>query len=89
MKKVVYSVTRLTKEENIKTSGIGYITDTDLLTVATTKDNKPYIKVFEDCLKYCHQVSNKETEFKGTYYEVAEYEGHEYQKTFYIWYKLA
>ena len=89
MKKVVYSVVRNLKNEQIKLTGVGYITDTDLLTVATSKDNKPYIRVYEDCLRYCHKVNGKENEFKGTYYEVAEYEGHDYQKTFYIWYKLA
>ena len=31
MKKVVYSVTRYRKEEMLKLSGLGYITDTDLI----------------------------------------------------------
>lgn len=89
MKKVVYSVVRRTKTDEIKLTGVGYITDTDLLTVAYNKENKPYIRAFEDCIRYCHKVNNTTDQFKGTYYEVAEYEGHEYQKTFYIWYKLA
>ena len=49
MKKVVYSVVKNLKNEQIKLTGVGYITDTDLLTVATSKDNKPYIRVYEDC----------------------------------------
>ena len=35
MKKVVYSVTRVMKEDNLKVKGVGYISDTDLLTIAT------------------------------------------------------
>ena len=88
MQKVVYSVTRVMKEDNLKVKGVGYISDTDLLTIATNKDNTPFIRIFEDCIKYCHKVSNTTDEFKGTYYEVAEYEGHDIQRTFYIWYKL-
>ena len=88
MKKVIYVVTKVTKGENLKFKGIGYLTEKDLLTVSTTKDNKPYISIYEDCLKDCHPVNGSKDEFKGCYYELAEYEGHEYQKTYYIWYKL-
>ncbi|MBE5762977.1 MAG: hypothetical protein E7338_02000 [Clostridiales bacterium] len=87
MQKVVYSVTRVMKEDNLKVKGVGYISDTDLLILAISKDNNPYIRVFEDCIKYCHQINNSDA-YKGTYYEMDEYEGHDYQRTFYIWYKL-
>ena len=87
MKKVVYSVTRVMKEDNLKVKGVGYITDTDLLTIATSKENKPYIRVYEDCIKYCHKINDTE-EYKGTYYEVGEYEGHDIQRTFYLWFKV-
>lgn len=88
MKKVIYSVTRVTKGENQKLSGIGYITDTDLITSSLSKKNTPYIRVFEDCIKDCHQVVNTTDQFKGAYFEVAEYEGHDYQINYFIWYRL-
>ena len=88
MKKVVYVVTKVGREESYKMKGVGYITDTDLLTIATSKENKPYIRVYEDCIKYCHRVSNTQDEYKGTYYEVGEYEGHDIQRTFYLWFKV-
>ena len=89
MKKVVYSVTSYKKKEKekVKIKGVGYISDTDLLILAISKDNNPYIRVFEDCIKYCHQINNSDA-YKGPYYEMDEYEGHDYQRTFYIWYKL-
>ena len=71
MKKVVYSVTKLGRTEQ-KISGIGYVTDTDLITACLGKNNKPYIRVFADCMKDCFPVS--ESEFKGEYYELREVE---------------
>ena len=71
MKKVVYSVTRLGRTEQ-KISGIGYVTDEDLITACIGKSGKPYIRVFEDCLKNCFPV--KEDEYKGEYYELLEVE---------------
>ena len=88
MKKVIYSVTKVTKQENIKISGIGYITDTDLITTCMSKKNTPYIRVFEDCIKDCHLVDKTTDQFKGSYFEWAEYDGREYQRNYYIWYKL-
>jgi hypothetical protein len=44
MQKVVFSVTKLSKDE--KVSGIGYLADGDLLIPAISSKNKPYIKVF-------------------------------------------
>ena len=71
MKKVVYSVTKLGRTE-YKISGIGYVTDTDLITVCTNKKGKPYIRIFEDCLKDCFPVN--ENEYKGEYYELRNME---------------
>ena len=62
MKKVVYSVTKLGRTEQ-KISGIGYVTDQDLITACIGKNGKPCIRVFEDCLKDCFPVN--ENEFKG------------------------
>ena len=41
MKKVVFSVTKLGKAEQ-KISGIGYVTDEDLITACMGKNGKPY-----------------------------------------------
>lgn len=43
MKKVIYSITKLGKSENTKVTGIGYITDEDLITANVSKTGKPYI----------------------------------------------
>lgn len=98
MKKVVFSVIKAGKNEN-RMSGIGYITETDLLIPAISKNDKPYIRVFEDCLRYCHKIPNENEEYKGTIYEFHEvefetrngsgYETREVEITYFIWYKLA
>ena len=74
MKKVVYSVSRYKKDEIVKLTGLGYITDTDLIIACVTQKGKPYIRVFEDCVKDCHQVINTTNEYKGAYYEIREIE---------------
>ena len=71
MKKVVFSVTKLGRTEQ-KFSGIGYVTDEDLITACIGKNGKPYIRVFEDCLKDCFPV--KDDEYNGEYYEIREVE---------------
>ena len=43
MKKVVYSVTRYRRDDIDKISGLGYITDTDLVIACMSKAGKPYI----------------------------------------------
>ena len=37
MKKVVYSITKLGKVENTKITGVGYITDEDLITANNSR----------------------------------------------------
>ena len=97
MKKVVYSVTKIGKFNQTKQSGIGYITDEDLIVAFISQSNKPYIKIFEDCLKDLHPNSNSRDEFKGYYYEIAETEltddkgrrtTKEIEVNYYIWYKI-
>jgi hypothetical protein len=63
MKKVVYSVTKLSKDE--KVSGIGYLADGDLLIPAMSSKNKPYIKVFEGVEEKCHLIPSTTDEYKG------------------------
>ncbi len=97
MKKVVFSVIRAGRNEN-RMSGVGYITETDLLIPAISKNGKPYIRIFEDCIKHCHKIANENNEYKGTFYELREiefetrngsgYEKREVEITYYIWYKL-
>ena len=98
MKKVVYSVTRYRKEEMLKLSGLGYITDTDLIIACVSQKGKPYIRVFEDCSKNCYPIPSKPGEYKGSYCEIREvqidtgkdnYETREVEHEYKIWYKLA
>ncbi len=98
MKKVVFSVIKAGRNEK-RMSGVGYITETDLLIPAISQKGKPYIRVFEDCIKYCHKIAKEHDEYKGTFYELREvefetrngsgYETREVEITYYIWFKLA
>ena len=97
MKKVVYSVTREGKNELTKITGIGYITDSDLIIACVGKNGKPYIRVFEDCLKEIRPIHTRPNEYKGYYSEYREievekkgsYETIEVVLEYNIWYKLA
>ena len=97
MKKVVYSVTRYRKDDIDKISGLGYITDADLVIACMSKAGKPYIRVFEDCVKNCHPIPDKQGEYKGAHYEIREiqldtgkdnYETREIELNYNIWYKF-
>ena len=88
MKKVIYSITKLGKTENTKFTGVGYITNEELITANVSKNGKPYIRVFE-CIKDCHPVINTKDEYNGAYYEIVEYDGRDIEVNYYIWYKLA
>ena len=68
MKKVVYSVTRYRGDDIAKISGLGDITDTDLVIACMSKTDKPYICVFENCVKNCHPIPDKQSEFKDAHY---------------------
>ena len=101
MKKVIYSISRYKKGEIIKMTGIGYITDKDLIIACISQKGKPYIRVFEDALQYCYKNTAKEDEFNGSIVEYKEIEveketsGHvsletiEIEIEYNIWYKLA
>ena len=54
MKKVVYSVSRFNKFGNNKLTGIGFITEKDLIIACVSQKGNAYIRVFEDCVKNCH-----------------------------------
>ena len=96
MKKVYYSVTKIGRKENAQMKGIGYITDEDLIIAQESKNNKPYIRVFEEAVKYLHS-NDKTNEFKGTYSRICDvefetkdgnYETRECEITYMIWYKI-
>ena len=88
MKKVLFTVIKVGKE-NVKTSGVGYITDTDLVTAQTSKAGKPYIRIYSDCLKYCYQVPGTNNEYKGAFWELYEIDGRTVNVNYYINYKFA
>lgn len=97
MKKVVFSVTKEGRS-NTKTTGVGYVSDTDLLIPAISKSGKAYIRVFQDCVKHCRKVKDKEDEFKAHVYEIHEVEietnknnftTREIEVEYQIWFKYA
>lgn len=102
MQKVVYSVSRLNRFGNTKMTGVGFITERDLITACVSKKGNAYIRVFEDCVKNCHAVSGRDGEFKGAHYEIREvefetknssgestgYDTREIEVEYSIWYKI-
>ncbi len=71
MKKVAYAVSR---QNGTKLKGVGYLTETDLIIACKSKNDTPYIRVFEDCVKVCSRIPTKENEYSGVYYEIHEIE---------------
>lgn len=97
MKKVVYSVKKVGKVRVDQLSGIGYITNEDLITSGISKNGKSFIRIFEDCLRYLHQIPHKDNEYKGTIYEMHDLpietkngsiEYREFTLEYEIWYKV-
>lgn len=72
MKKIIYAITKLTKEGNQKVTGQGYITDTDIIIACVSTKGKPYIKVFENAVECCHKCIGDENQYKGAYTEYVE-----------------
>ena len=101
MKKVVYSVQRVGRFEIPKMTGLGYVIEDNLVIAATSQKGKPYIRVFEGAVTYCHKVVGKDNEFKGFFTEYKEVEvekntnGYksietiEVENEYKIWYKYA
>ena len=77
MQKVVYSVSKVNKDEKLK--GVGYLIEGNLLIPATSQKGNLYIRMFEDVQKQCKLVPNTENEFKG-YVTVAYENVHVYNK---------
>ncbi len=88
-KKVVYSVTRYSKNGDYRYHGIGKLKGKDLHTWQG--------KVFEDVVKHCTPIAYKQNEFKGYYDEFQEievetkngsYETIEVNTEYKVWYKF-
>ena len=97
MKKVYYSIKRFKRDEIIDLKGVGFVTETDLIIACLSREGKPYIRVFENCIKDCHEIPYRKNEYQGGYYEIREinidtgkgnYETREIQLDYKIWYKL-
>ena len=96
MQKVVFSVRKAGRQT--KETGVGYISETDLCIPKLSKNGKPYIKVFEDCIK--RPIT--EGEYSTSFYEIQTieqevftssgtstgFETREIYVTYYIWFKI-
>lgn len=63
MQKVVYSVSKVNRDEKLK--GVGYLTEGNLLIPATSQKGKAYIRVFEGVTEKCKSVNEQKNEYKG------------------------
>lgn len=63
MQKVVYSVSRVNRDEKLK--GVGYLIDGNLFVPATSNKGNMYIRIFEGVEEKCKSVADKINEFKG------------------------
>ncbi len=97
MQKVVYSISKVNRDEKLK--GVGYIVENDLLIPAISSKCNAYIRVFDDVTKKCTPISDTNNEFKGyvsmcyTNVNVYNKEKERYdtlenvETTYYIWFK--
>lgn len=102
MKKVVYSVSRTNRYGSTKMTGLGFVTESDLIIACNGKSGKAYIRIFKECVKNCHAVPNRPDEFKGMLYEIREievetksssgestgYDTREIEVEYSVWYKF-
>lgn len=61
MQKVVYSISKVNRDKKLK--GVGYLVEGNLLIPSTSSKGNPYIRVFEDVTKHCHQDVTKKDEY--------------------------
>ena len=102
MKKVVYSVSKQNRSGSTKMTGLGFVTESDLIIACNGKSGKAYIHIFKECVKNCHAVPNRPDEFKGMLYEIREievetknssgestgYDTREIEVEYSVWYKF-
>ena len=74
MKKVVYGISRYRNNDVAKLTGVGYITDEDLIIACLSKNQKPYLRVFEGCVRQAKAIDGRDNEFKCNFYEIKEIE---------------
>ena len=98
MKKVVYSIIKVNKDERLK--GVGYLVEGNLLIPSTSSKGTAYIRVFENVEETCKPVNESKDEFKG-YVTIAyeninvfnkeknRYDTLDYiETTYHVWYKF-
>ena len=99
MKKVAFSISNVRSKSDKKLSGFGYITEGNLLCPCISKNNKPYIRVFDEVENHCRPVQNRTGEFQGyvTMYftevpvyreKTGNYDVVDLEVEYKIWYKL-
>ena len=65
MKKVVFSIQSVRSKSDKKLSGFGYLAEGSLLCPCISKNNKPYIRVFDDVVNRCKPMKDRHNEFQG------------------------
>ena len=86
MQKVVYSVSKVNRDEKLK--GIGYVSEGNLLIPAISKTGKPYIRVFEDITDKCRPSVNSSGEYKGYITLAYQTDNNDYIEIDYsVWFK--
>lgn len=65
MKKVAFSISNVRSKSDKKLSGFGYLSEGNLLCPCISKNNKPFIRVFDDVEKACPPIKDRSNEFKG------------------------
>ena len=99
MKKVAFSVNNARRQSDKRLSGFGYLSEGNLLCPCISKNNKPFIRVFDDVEQHCHPIKDKPDEFKGYvsmyYTEVpvyrekdGSYDVVDLEVEYQVWYKL-
>ena len=98
MKKVVYSVSK--RNGSQKWSGVGYLAEDNLFTIAISKNGNPYIKVIEGIKGHC-VPNGRDKEYSGIVAQAFadvpvfnkkkdRYETRDYLEVeYYVWYKYA
>lgn len=100
MKKVVFSIQNVRSKSDKKLSGFGYLAEGSLLCPCISKNNKPYIRVFDDVVNRCKPMQDRPNEFQGyvTMYftdvpvyreKDGAYDMLDLEVEYKIWYKLA
>lgn len=86
MQKVVYSISKVNRNEKLK--GIGYVSEGDLLIPAVSKTGKPHIRVFEDVTDKCRPSVNSSSEYKGYITLAYQTDNNDYIEIDYsVWFK--